>query len=121
MQNFEHRHLWSVTETETEVEKGPAGSGVTYQDDDCTEVPVQADDDPMEVQVQSRLRRDWERVLIDAATVEGIKKIRKVVADGHASEDEEDRTDHTMLQYCSHDEVNRSGHRVPGFGIDDDE
>ncbi|KAE8809350.1 B3 domain-containing protein [Hordeum vulgare] len=79
------------------------------------EVPVQADDDSMEVPVQSRVRRDRERVLIDAATVEGIKKRRKVVADGHESEDEENRTDHTMLQYCSDDEENRSGHRVLGF------
>ncbi|KAE8793224.1 hypothetical protein D1007_32062 [Hordeum vulgare] len=69
----------------------------------------------MEVPVQSRVRRDRERVLIDAATVEGIKKRRKVVADGHESEDEENRTDHTMLQYCSDDEENKSGHRVPGF------
>ena len=60
-------------------------------------------------------------MLIDAATVEGIKKRRKVVADGHESEDEENMTDHTMLQYCSDDEENRSGHRVPGFGINDDE
>ena len=47
MQNFEHRHLWSVTETE--VEKGPGGSGLTYHDDDSTEVPLQVDDDSMEV------------------------------------------------------------------------
>ncbi|KAE8785295.1 hypothetical protein D1007_41041 [Hordeum vulgare] len=69
----------------------------------------------MEVPVQSRVRRDRECVLIDAATVEGIKKRRKVVANGHESEDEENRTDHIMLQYCSDDEENRSGHRVPGF------
>ncbi|KAE8786181.1 hypothetical protein D1007_39965 [Hordeum vulgare] len=69
----------------------------------------------MEVPVQSRARRDWEHVLIDAATVEGIKKRRKVVEDGHESEDEENMTDHTMLQYCSDDEENRSEHRVPGF------
>lgn len=62
-------------------------------------------------------------MLVDAATVEGIKKRRKVVADGHESEDEdeENRTDHTMLQYCSDDEENRSGHRVPLVAIDDDE
>ncbi|KAE8813431.1 hypothetical protein D1007_09435 [Hordeum vulgare] len=70
----------------------------------------------MEVPVQRRVRRDRERVLIDAATVEGITKRRKVVADGHESEDEENMTDHSMLQYCSDDEENRSGHRVPGFG-----
>ena len=60
-------------------------------------------------------------MLVDAATVEGIKKRRKVVADGHESEDEENMTDHTMLQYCSDDEENRSGHRVPCFRINDDE
>ena len=103
------------------MEKGPGGSGLTYQDDDCTEVPVQASDESMEVSVQRRVRRDREHVLIDAATVEGIKKRRKVVADGHESEDEENRADHTMLQYCSDDEKNRSGHRVPGFGIYEDE
>ena len=119
VQNFEHRHLWSVTETE--VEKGPGDGGLTYQDDDSTEVPLQADDDSMEVPVQSRVRRDRERVIVGAAIVEGIKKRRKVVEDGHESEDEENRTDHTMLQYCSDDEQNRSGHRVPCFRIDDDE
>ena len=44
-----------------------------------------------------------------------------MVADGHESEDEENMTDHTMLQYCSDDEENRSGHRVPCFRINDDE
>ena len=97
VQNFEHRHLWSVIETE--VEKGPGGGGLTYQDDDSTEVPLQADADSMEITVQRIVRRYRERVLVDAATVEGIKKIRKVVAEGHESEDEENRTDHTMLQY----------------------
>ena len=53
MQNFEHTHLWSVTENE--VEKGPGGGGLTYQDDDSTEVALQADDDSMEVSVQSRV------------------------------------------------------------------
>ena len=45
VQNFRHGHLWSVTETE--VEKGPGDGGLTYQDDDSTEVLV-----------QSRVRRD---------------------------------------------------------------
>ena len=60
-------------------------------------------------------------MIVGAAIVEGIKKTRKVVEDGHESEDEENRTDHTMLQYCSDDEENRSGHRVPCFRINDDE
>ena len=60
-------------------------------------------------------------MIVGDATVEGIKKRRKVVADEHESKDEENRTDHTMLQYCSDDEENRSGHRVPCFHIDDDE
>ena len=82
---------------------------------------MQADDDSMEVPVQSRVQRDREHVIVGAARVEGIKKRRKVVEDGHESEDEENRTDHTMLQYCSDDEENRSGHRVPCFCINDDE
>jgi hypothetical protein len=49
VQRFQHRHLWSVTETE--VEKGPGGSGLTYQDDDSAEVSVQA----KEANVQTRL------------------------------------------------------------------
>ena len=53
MQNFQHRHLWS--ETKTEGEKGPGDGGLTYQDDHSTEVPLQADDDSMEVPVQSRV------------------------------------------------------------------
>ena len=48
-------------------------------------------------------------MIVKAAIVEGIEKRRKVVADGHESEDEENRTDHTMLQYCSDDEENRVG------------
>ena len=119
VQNFQHRHLWSVTGTE--VEKGPGDGRLTYQDDHSTEVPLQADDDSMEVPVQSRVRRDRERVIVGAATVEGIKKRRKVVGDEQEREDEENRTDHTMLQYCRDDEENRSGHRVPCFRIDDDE
>ncbi|KAE8796849.1 hypothetical protein D1007_28148 [Hordeum vulgare] len=38
---------------------------------------MQAGDDSMEFPVQSRVRRDRERVFIDAATVQGIKKRRK--------------------------------------------
>ena len=31
------------------------------------------------------------------------------------------KIDHTMLQYCSDDEENKSEYIVPCFGIDDDE
>ena len=49
---------------------------------------------------ETRLRRDrQEPVLVDAAVVESIKKKRKVMLDGHESEDDEG--DHTMLKYCS--------------------
>jgi hypothetical protein len=58
--------------TETDVENRPGGSGLTYQDEDSTEVPVQA----KEVDVQTRLRRDRKRVLLDAAVVEKFKKRR---------------------------------------------
>ena len=116
MQRFQHRHLWSVKESE--VENGPGGGGLTYQYEDSTEVPVQAH----EANVRTRLRRDrQEPVLVDAAVVEGIKRKRKMVVDGHESEDDEGSADHTMLQYYSDDEGNRTGHRVPVIGIDDDE
>jgi hypothetical protein len=116
VQKFQHRHLWSVTETE--LEKGPGGSGLTYQDDDSTEVPMQT----KEAHVQSRLRRDRERVLVDAAVVEKIKKRRKeVVVEHDSDDDEQNQTDHTMFQYCEDDEDSRTGHRAPYFGIDDDE
>ena len=53
------------------------------------EVPLQANNDSMEVPVQSRVGRDRERMIVGAAIVEGIKKRRKVVEDGHESKDEE--------------------------------
>lgn len=109
VQKFQHRHLWSVAETE---EKGPGGVGLTYQDDEAPHVPVE------EGNVQTRLRRDRERVLVHAAVVEKLKKTRQEPVDGHESEDDErNRTDPTMFQYCSDDDENRHG--VPGF--DDDE
>ena len=43
------------------------------------------------------------------------------MVDGHESEDDEGRADHTILQYCSDDEEKRAGHRIPSFGIDDDD
>ena len=58
-------------------------------------------------------------VLVKAAVVQGMTKKRKVVVDGHERRDDEE--DDTMLQYASDDEENSTGHRVPGFGIDDDE
>ena len=39
---------------ESEIEKGPGDVGLTYQDENSTEVPVQAH----EANVQTRLRRD---------------------------------------------------------------
>jgi hypothetical protein len=116
VQKFQHRHLWSVTENE--MEKGPSGGGLTYQDEDMEEVPIRAN----ESNVRSRLRRDRQSVLVDAAVVERIKKRRKEVVDEHDGEDgEENQTDHTMFQYCEDDEENRAGHRVSRFDIEDDE
>jgi hypothetical protein len=103
VQKFQHRHLWSVTEAET-----PAGAGLTYQDDEVPQVPVHV----REGNAQTRLRRDQDRVLVDAAVVEKLKKRREAVA-GHDSEgDEGNMGDDTMYQYCSDGED-------PGF--DDDE
>jgi hypothetical protein len=102
VQKFQHRHLWSVAETE--LEKGPGG-GLTYQDEDATEVPMQNN----EANVQTRLRRDRQRVLVDAAVVERIKKRRKEVVLGHDSEDGE-HDDATIFQYFSDNEENRTAH-----------
>jgi hypothetical protein len=112
VQKFQHRHLWSVTETD--IEKGPGGGGgLTYQDEDSEQVPVQA----KEGSVRSRLRRDRECVLVDAATVEKIKKRRKTVAGAVGDDDDEQiRADDTEMQYHSDPENNRAG-----FGIEDDE
>ena len=97
--------------TETEMEKDAGGIGLAYQDDDSTDVPVQAN----EVIVQKGQRGDRECVFVDVAVVQSIKNKRKEVVD--ESEDEDD----TMLQYCSADEDNSTGHRIPAFGIDDDD
>jgi hypothetical protein len=37
VQIFQHRHLWSVTESEA----GHGVAGLSYQDDDSRETPVQ--------------------------------------------------------------------------------
>ncbi|KAE8821052.1 hypothetical protein D1007_00894 [Hordeum vulgare] len=55
---------------------GPGGIGLSYQDDDTPEVPVQA----QEANVQTRLRRDREGVFVEAAVVERMKKRRKEVS-----------------------------------------
>jgi hypothetical protein len=116
VQKFQHRHLWSVTETEMEKDPG-GGGGLSYQDEDSAEVPMQ----PNESNVQTRVRRDRERVLVDAAIVESIKKKRKVVVDGNEMEDDEENvTDETMTQYFSDGEENRAGHRIPPFDDDDE-
>jgi hypothetical protein len=115
VQKFQHRHLWSVTETD--AENRPGGSGLTYQDEDSTEVPVQA----KEVDVQTRLRRDRKRVLLDAAVVEQIKKRRVEVAGHDNEDDEQNMADPTMTQYCSDNEENGTARPVPRFNIEDDE
>jgi hypothetical protein len=103
VQKFEHRHLWYVEEAK--LEKGPGG-GLTYQDEDATEVPMQSN----EANVQTRLRRDRQRVLVDAAVVEIIKKRRKEVVHGHDNEDGE-HDDGAMFQYFSDDEENSTAHQ----------
>nr|XP_051202656.1 uncharacterized protein LOC127316300 [Lolium perenne] len=116
VQKFQHRHLWSVAENE--LEKGVGGTGLSYQDDNSTEVPLQT----KESHVQSILRRDRECVLVDAVVVQKIKKRRKeVVVEQDVEDEEQNQPDQTMYQYCEDDEGNKTGHRVPVFGIDDDE
>ena len=102
VQKFQHRHLWSVKETE--MEKGlNGGGGLTYQDDNTEEVPVQE----KEPGVHTRLRRRRERVLLDASFVENIRKRKK---EGHEREDDENMVDDTVLQYCSDGEDKRQMH-----------
>lgn len=110
VQIFQHRHLWTVTESEA----GHGVAGLSYQDDDSREAPVQ----DREGTVRTRLRRDQERVLVDAVVVEKMKKRRKEVVAEEIDDDEENRTDQTMYQYCSGDDENRTTN-PPVF--DDDE
>ena len=71
MQNFQHRHLWRGTENEAEMENGPRGGGLSYQDENSTEVLVQTHESTM----QTRLQRDGQDcVRVAAGVVEGIKK-----------------------------------------------
>jgi hypothetical protein len=117
VQRFQHRHLWSVAEDD--IEKAPGDGGLSYQDeDDSTAVPVR----PNDANVLTRARRGQARVLVDASIVEGMKKRRVEVVGGEENEDgEENETDHTMYQYCSDDEENRTARRVPNFHLDDDD
>jgi hypothetical protein len=53
VQIFQHRHLWSVTESEA----GHGVAGLSYQDDDSRETPVQ----DRECTMRTRLKRDQQR------------------------------------------------------------
>ena len=111
VQKFQHRHLWSVTESEP----GPGVAGLSYQDDDCSQVPVQDKDGT----VRTRLRRDQECVIVDAVVVEKMKKRRKEVVLEEIDEDQGNKNDQTMYQYCEfEDEENRTGNRPV---LEDDE
>lgn len=107
VQIFQHRHLWSVTETS--MEQGPNGSGLTYQDDNSEEVPVRAN----ESIVSNLLRKDQEHSVIDPFVAAKLVKQHNELLD--ESEDDDDDDD-TMMQYCSDDE-DHTGHNVG----DDDE
>jgi hypothetical protein len=98
VQKFQHRHLWTVKESE--VDKGPGGGSLSYQDDDTPEVPVLT----REPTVETRSQRRREQMLVDAAVVERMRKRRKEVVDLQESDDE---VDHTVHQYCDDDEDNR--------------
>lgn len=81
------------------------------------EVPRQAN----EANVRTRVRRDRQHVLVDAAVVERIKKRRKEGVVELDDDEEENQNDHTLSQYNKDDEENQTGHRVPGFGIHEDD
>jgi hypothetical protein len=100
VQIFQHRHLWTVTESEA----GHDVAGLSYQDDDSTEAPVQ----DKEETPRSRLRRAHERVLVGDVLVEKMKKGRKEVVAEEIDDDVENNTNETMYQYCSGDDENRT-------------
>lgn len=87
VQKFEHRHLWSVTEAETEKE-------LTYQDDDCTQCPVQ-ENEPIPENLHAD---DGECHTVPASVVENA---RNQVDDVNCESDEDDET---YMQYCSDNE-----------------
>ncbi|XP_071683434.1 uncharacterized protein [Lolium perenne] len=66
VQIFHHRHLWSVKENE----QGPGVAGLSYQDEDSSQVPVQE----KEGTARSRTRSDQERVLLQKVIVDKLKK-----------------------------------------------
>jgi hypothetical protein len=100
VQIFQHRHLWTVTESEA----GHGVAGLSYQDYDSREAYVQ----DRECTVRTRLRWDHERVLVDVVVVEKMKKRRKEVVAEEIDDDVENSTDETMYQYCSGDDENRT-------------
>jgi hypothetical protein len=91
VQKFHHRHLWSVTE----IEQGPGVAGLSYQDEDSSQVPVQE----TEGTARSRTRSDQERVLLEKVVVDKLKKRSKEVFP-----EEIEEVDQTMYQYCSDDD-----------------
>lgn len=112
VQLFQHRNLWCVTEKD--AENGRGGSGLSYQDDNSRQVPVQEGD-----LVQTRLRKEngSERLLVGASVREQMLRTRQEV-DGDESEDDEDET---MDQYCSDGEPEDNGQQRRRTDINDDE
>ncbi|XP_071680378.1 uncharacterized protein [Lolium perenne] len=96
VQKFHHRHLWSVKENE----QGPGVAGLSYQDEDSSQVPVQE----KEGTARSRTRSDQERVLLEKVIVDKLKKRSKEVVP-----EEIEEVDQTMYQYCSDDDDDDDG------------
>ncbi|XP_071681510.1 uncharacterized protein [Lolium perenne] len=75
--------------------RGPGVAGLSYQDEDSRQVPVQE----KEGTAQSRTRSDQGRVLLAKAIVDKLKKRSKEIVP-----EEIEEVDQTMYQYCSDDD-----------------
>ncbi|XP_071685419.1 uncharacterized protein [Lolium perenne] len=91
VQKFHHSHLWSVKENE----QGPGVAGLSYQEEDSSQVPVQE----KEGTARSRTRSDQEHVLLEKVIVDKLKKQSKEVVP-----EEIEEVDQTMYKYSSDDD-----------------
>ena len=84
VQKFQHRHVWSVTETN--IQLGPNGDGLAYQDDNSDICQVQVNVDSLE----NPSRADEECSIIPASVVDDLHKQNEAALDERDSDDEDE-------------------------------
>jgi hypothetical protein len=94
VQKFTHRHLWSVAENSDEI---PKSVGLTYQDDECVDFPIQHNDVNLDNE-KSGIENSFN---VDASVVEDLHRQREDEGEENYFEDEEDETG---WQYASDNE-----------------